>query len=136
MMQNKEIVDLLFVEESNEIGYLFSEISNIFGLSAKIARNLNEFVELATIFEFKFILCNLHIEHNFAGLFLSRMYSNIRKIKFKRMVKRAFQAAARGTEDRPAWAELLSKKAVTASDEERRRNPRARSAKVRALRRR
>jgi hypothetical protein len=81
MVQNKDIIDLLFVEESSEIGYLFNEISNIFGLTVKIAKNLDEFVELATIFEFKIVLCNLHIEHNFAGLFLSRVFANIKKIK-------------------------------------------------------
>ena len=75
MIQNEEIVDLLFVEESEQIGFLFSEISKIFGLSVKIAKSLDEFVQLVTDYDFKFALCNLHVEHNFAGLFLSRMYT-------------------------------------------------------------
>ena len=81
MVQNKGIVDLLFVEESEPIGFLFSEISKIFGLSVKIAKSLDEFIRLVTVYDFKFVLCNLHVEHNFAGLFLSRLYTIIRKVK-------------------------------------------------------
>lgn len=81
MVQNKDVIDLLFVEESEQIGFLFSEISKIFGLSVKIAKSLDEFVRLATVYDIKFVLSNFHVEHNFAGLFLSRLYTNIRKVK-------------------------------------------------------
>ena len=81
MEQQKGVADLLYVETSDEIGFLFSEISNIFGLSVKIAKSLDEFVQLATVFDFKFVLCNLHLQQNFAGLYLSRMYKKIRKAK-------------------------------------------------------
>ena len=81
MVQNEGIVDLLFVEESEQIRFLFSEISKIFGLSVKIAKSFDEFVRLVTDYDFKFVLCNLHVEHNFAGLFLSRMYTNMKNVK-------------------------------------------------------
>lgn len=81
MIQDKEIIDILFVEESEQAAYLFKEVSKIFNLSIKIAKTLDEFVEIATIYDFKVILCNLHVEHNFAGLFLSRMYTSIKKVK-------------------------------------------------------
>ena len=81
MGQNRTIVDLLVVEEAAEAITLFEELAKIFNLSIKIASSLDEFVEFATRYDFKVVLCNLHVEHNFAGLFLSRMYNNIRKVK-------------------------------------------------------
>ena len=81
MVSNKKIIDILFVEESDQVTFLFNEVSKIFNLTIKIAKNLDEFIELATIYDFKFVLCNLHVEYNFAGLFLSRIYSSIRKVK-------------------------------------------------------
>lgn len=81
MIPSKEYFDLLLVEESDNIIYLFQEVSKTFSLSIKFARNLDEFIDLASTYEFKYILCNFHIEHTFSGLLLSRMYNNIKKIK-------------------------------------------------------
>jgi len=52
-----------------------------------------------------------------------------------RMVKRRFRALAGRDTAEPASIRLLTKHVVTASDEERARNPRARSAKLRAVER-
>jgi len=52
-----------------------------------------------------------------------------------RMVKRRFRALAGRDGAEPASVRLLTKHVVTASDEERSRNPRSRSAKLRALER-
>jgi 16S rRNA (cytosine1402-N4)-methyltransferase len=52
-----------------------------------------------------------------------------------RMVKRRFRALAGRDTAEPASVHLLTKHVVTASDEERARNPRARSAKLRAVER-
>ena len=81
MIKNSNVIDLLIVEESENVIFLFSEIGKIFGITVKFAQNLDEFVDVATEYNFKFVLSNLHIEYNFAGLFISRMYNNIRKFK-------------------------------------------------------
>ena len=52
-----------------------------------------------------------------------------------RMVKRRFRALAGRDTAEPASVRLLTKHVVTASDEERARNPRSRSAKLRAVER-
>ncbi len=81
MISTTEIYDLLLVESSPEMNGIFKEISRIFNLKILFANNIKEFIELVTQYEFRFVLSNLHIEYKFAGLFISRMYSNIRKIK-------------------------------------------------------
>jgi 16S rRNA (cytosine1402-N4)-methyltransferase len=52
-----------------------------------------------------------------------------------RMVKRRFRALAAGEDGSELQARILTKHVVTATDEERARNPRSRSAKLRALER-
>ena len=81
MVHNIKIIDILLVESSLGVIETFKEISRIFGLSILIADGIDEFVNLSTNHTFKFVLTNLHIEYNFSGLFVSRMYSGIRKIK-------------------------------------------------------
>ena len=81
MMQNKKMFDILLVESSQEIIMLFEELSKIFNLTIAYAKNITDFIELVTVYEFKFVLSNMHIEYKFGGLFLSRMFTNIRKVK-------------------------------------------------------
>lgn len=81
MDQNRKIIDLLVVEETSQAITLFEEIAKIFNLSIKIGSSLDDFIEISTLYDFKVVLCNLHVEHSFAGLFLSRMYTNLRKLK-------------------------------------------------------
>lgn len=83
MINATEMYDLLIVESSPVMIEMFSEISRIFKLKILIAKDINEFVKLVTKNEFKFVFANLHIEYNFAGIFIKRMYTNIRKIKSK-----------------------------------------------------
>jgi 16S rRNA (cytosine1402-N4)-methyltransferase len=52
-----------------------------------------------------------------------------------RMVKRSFRALAARDADAEPCLRILTKHVVTASDEERKRNPRSRSAKLRAVER-
>jgi 16S rRNA C1402 N4-methylase RsmH len=51
------------------------------------------------------------------------------------MVKRRFRALAAGEGGAELQVRILTKHVVTATDEERERNPRSRSAKLRALER-
>ena len=81
MIQDVGIIDILLIESSTRLIEMFEELSRIFNLNIKFARNINEFIEIATKRDFRFALCNLHIEYKFAGLFVSRMTSNIKKLK-------------------------------------------------------
>ena len=81
MIQDDGIIDILLIESSTRLIEMFEELSRIFNLNIKFARNINEFIEIATKRDFRFALCNLHIEYKFAGLFVSRMTSNIKKLK-------------------------------------------------------
>ena len=81
MIQKNKLLDLLLVESSPIVIETFKEIGKIFNLKIRFASSINEFIELSKNFEFKYVFTNLHIEYNFSGLFLSRMYNNIRKIR-------------------------------------------------------
>ncbi len=81
MIQNKKLFDILLVESSPIVIETFREIGKIFNLTIQFANSINEFIEQATNYEFKFVLSDLHIEYKFGGLFISRMYTNIRKIR-------------------------------------------------------
>ena len=79
MVQNSDIIDLLIVEDNENVLCLFNEISKIFGLNVKFASNLDDFINVILDRDPRFILCNMHIETDFSGLILSRMYDKIRK---------------------------------------------------------
>ena len=75
MNQKYEVIDILLVESHPTMKIIFEEISKIFNLNIRFANNIKEFIELATTKnQVKYVLCDLHIEYNFGGLLVSRMY--------------------------------------------------------------
>lgn len=79
MIQNPDVIDLLIVEDNESALCLYNEISKIFGLKVKFVSDLKDFINFILDNDPKFILCNMHIETDFSGLILSRMYEKIRK---------------------------------------------------------
>ena len=81
MAQNEKDFDILLIEDSASIIDLFSVLTKKFDLKIRIIKNTYEFMETAQRSTFKYVLCDLHLDYKFEGLFISRVYSNIRKIK-------------------------------------------------------
>ena len=81
MNKNEKVVDILLIEDSANIIDIFSVLTKKFNLTIHIVKNTFEFMKTAQSINFKYILCDLHLDYKFEGLFITRVYSNIRKIK-------------------------------------------------------
>ena len=81
MVQDANIIDLLIIEDKAPIVDLLQVLTKKFNLKVKYARNTEEFLNLAKINNFKFVLCDLNLGYSFEGLFIARVFANIRTIK-------------------------------------------------------
>ena len=81
MIQDKEKIDVLLVENSTAIIDLFKVLTKKFDLTIKFVENTAEFVEIIKKYDFLFVLCDLNLDYKLEGLFISQIYASFRKIK-------------------------------------------------------
>jgi hypothetical protein len=81
LSKNDKIVDILLIEDNESVVDIFKIITKKFEVSIKYAKNTNEFIKLMQMFEFRHVLCDLNLDYKYEGLFISKIYNNIRRIK-------------------------------------------------------
>lgn len=75
------LYDLVIIDDNDEFVSLFKDILKSFNLKVGFVKTLEEFIDIALITNFKFVLCNMHVERYYAGLFLTQIYNKISKFK-------------------------------------------------------
>lgn len=81
MNLNNKVYDILLVEGSTAIIDLFSVLTKKFDLTIKFVKNTNEFTNITQRLSFKFVICDINLDYKYEGLFIARVYNNIKKIK-------------------------------------------------------
>lgn len=81
MIHDKKSIDLLVIDDSSAIIDIFKVITKRFDLKIKFAKNTYEFMDIAQQYNFKYVLCDLNLDYNYEGFFISRIYAIIRKYK-------------------------------------------------------
>ncbi len=81
MYHDSQLYDLLLIEDSTSVIDLFLVLTKKFDLKIKIVKNSNEFMNVIRTNDFKFVLCDSNLNYKYEGLFIARVYNNIRKIK-------------------------------------------------------
>ena len=80
MNNDDKTIDILLIEDSNSVIDLFSVLTKKFDIKIKYAKNSYDFMTLARDHHFKYVLCDLNLDYKYEGYFISRIYSNIRKV--------------------------------------------------------
>lgn len=80
MVHYENTIDLLIIEEAAPIIDLFQVLTKKFNLKVKYVKNTGEFLDLAKMYNFKVVLCDLDLDYSFEGLFIARVFANIRSI--------------------------------------------------------
>ena len=80
-MSTRQNADILLIEDSTAIIDLFKVLTKKFDLKIKYAKNTSEFLNIIRFNSFKYVLCDLNLDYKLEGLFISKVFSNIRKIQ-------------------------------------------------------
>ena len=79
-MATNKLIDLLVIEDDKDIINLVKAMCLKQSLQVLFASDTTEFIALIKKYEFKNVLCDIHLSYRYEGLLIARMYASIKKI--------------------------------------------------------
>lgn len=80
MNHDDKLFDILLINNNEAVVDIFQILTKKFKLTLKIAKNTQEFVDYSKMYDFHYILSDLHLDYKFEGFFIARLFSTIKKV--------------------------------------------------------